>query len=80
MNLCFSLYGKADSCYYTASLPVVHIEPVFEGLNAEESFRSLFRALCAAIDIDASRMLYRRLSENPLPCAGSSRRDSHEED
>ena len=80
MNLCFSLYGKSESCYYTASLPVVHIEPVFEGLNPEESFRSLFRALCTAIDIDASRMLYRRLSENPLPCTGSSRRDSREDD
>ena len=78
MNL--SLYGKSESCYYTASLPVVHIEPVFEGLNPEESFRSLFRALCTAIDIDASRMLYRRLSENPLPCTGSSRRDSREDD
>lgn len=80
MSLCFPYYGKSELCYYTASLPVVHIEPVFEGLNVEESFRSLFRALCVAMDIDASRALYKRLTENPLPYTGYSRRDSREED
>lgn len=66
MELCLPYYPKEDICYYTAALPVVHVEPVFAGLNQEEAYRSLFRAVCTAIDIDASRLSYRRLTENPL--------------
>lgn len=83
MEICLPFYAKEDICYYTAALPVVHLEPVFAGLNQEEAFRSLFRAACTAMDIDASRSLYRRLTENPLPYASqsaSARKEMREED
>lgn len=55
-----------ECCYYTAALPVIHVEPVFGGLDREGAFRSLLNSVYLAMDIDASRQMYRKLTENPL--------------
>lgn len=80
MELVFVHCPKEDCCYHTASLPVVHVEPVFGGNDVESAFRSVYRALCMAADIDAARQQYRKLTENPLGYhAVSYRRDGHED-
>lgn len=79
MEQVFERYPKEDCCYYTASLPIVHVEPVFGG-NVESAFRSVFRALCMAADIDAARQQNRKLTEDPLGYhAVSYKRDAHED-
>ena len=80
MEKVFDACPKEDCCYYTAGLPIVHIETVFGSGNAEEAFRSLFRALCTAVDIVAARQQNAKLNENPLGYhAASYKRDGHEE-
>lgn len=80
MELVFEHCPKEDSCYYTASLPIVYVEPVFGGNNVESAFRSVYRALCMAADIDAARQQNRKLTENPLGYhAVSYKRDAHED-
>lgn len=75
----FDTCPKEECCYYTASSPVLHLEPIWENFDAEKAFRSLFRAVCRAIDIDAARQQYRKLTENPLGYhIASSRREMRE--
>ena len=73
---------REDMCYFTASLPVIHIETMPVGDDLDEAFRSLFRAVCLAMDMDAARQQNRLLNENPLRYANyrSSRRDGRDDD
>lgn len=80
METVFDSCPKEDGCYYTAGLPIVHLEPIFGGTGTENAFRSLFRAVCMAVDIDAARQQNGKLAENPLGYhAASYRRDGREE-
>ena len=66
MEMCIEGRPLEDMCYFTASLPVVHIEPMAANGNLDTAFRGLFRAVCLAMDIDAARQQNRLLAENPL--------------
>ena len=80
METVFDSCPKEDCCYYTAGLPIVHLEPIFGGTGPEDAFRSLFRAVCLAVDIDAARQQNGKLTENPLGYhAASYRRDGRED-
>lgn len=80
MEMVFDSCPKEDSCYYTAGLPIIYMEPVFDGSGVEAAFRSLFRAVCMAVDIDSARQQNWKLMENPLGYhAASYRRDNREE-
>lgn len=79
-EMAFDILPKEDCCYYTAGLPIVHVEPVFGNGDTESAFRAVFRALCTGVDLDAARQQNMKLTENPLGYhAASYRRDSREE-
>lgn len=61
-------FGTERLCAYTAGLPFVHMEPVYEsGQTAlETAVRCAMRALFETQDICRARGLYARLTENPL--------------
>lgn len=82
MEMRLSQLPKSECCYYTAALPVIHVEPVFSNLDPDMVFRSLMRAVYLTIDIDNNRQLYRQLTENPLKYNTSvhSRRESKEKE
>lgn len=73
-EMVFDTCPKEECCYYTASSPVIHLEPVWDNFDTESAFRSLFRTVCRAIDMDAARQQYRKLTENPLGYQHSSSR------
>ena len=52
------------------------------GDDLDTAFRSMFRAVCLAMDMDAARQQNRLLNENPLRYANyrSSRRDGRDDD
>ncbi|MCM1169755.1 MAG: 4-hydroxythreonine-4-phosphate dehydrogenase PdxA [Bacteroides sp.] len=80
MEKVFDFCPKEDCCYFTAGLPIVHLEPIFGTTVVEDAFRSVFRAVCMAVDIDAARIQNRKLTENPLGYhAASYRRDGRED-
>lgn len=62
----FDTCPKEECCYYTASSPVIHLEPIWDNFDTERAFRSLFRTICRAVDMDAARQQYRKLTENPV--------------
>ncbi len=82
MEMCIENRPREDMCYFTASLPVIHLEPMLIGNDLDVSFRALFRAVCLAMDMDAARQQNRLLAENPLGYSvmRPGRRDSKEED
>lgn len=82
MEMCLSNLPMSECCYYTASLPVIHIEPVFSNMDGDIVFSSLMKSVFLAIDIDANRQMFKKLNENPLKysISGHSRRESKEED
>lgn len=65
-EMVFDTCPKEECCYYTASSPVIHLEPIWDNFDTERAFRSLFRAICRAIDMDVARQQYRKLTENPV--------------
>ena len=82
MEMCIENRPREDMCYFTASLPVTHLEPMLIGNDLDVSFRALFRAVCLAMDMDAARQQNRLLAENPLGYSvmRPGRRDNKEED
>lgn len=82
MEMCIENRRREDMCYFTASLPVIHIETMPVGDDLETAFRSLFRAVCLAMDMDAARQQNRLLNESPLGYAScrANRRDVKDDD
>lgn len=76
----FNIFHKEECCYYTAGLPVVHVEPIFPNNDTETAFHAVFNAVCTAVDIDAARQQNMLLSEDSLGYGTPSyHNDSHEE-
>ena len=83
MEMCIENRRREDMCYFTASLPVIHIETMpVAGDDLDTAFRSMFRAVCLAMDMDAARQQNRLLTENPLGYASyrSNRRENKDDD
>lgn len=83
MEMCIENRRREDMCYFTASLPVIHIETMpVAGDDLDTAFRSMFRAVCLAMDMDAARQQNRLLTENPLGYANyrSNRRENKDDD
>lgn len=67
-------YYKSDRvCAYTAGLPFIHLEPTYsiDSTPLDQAALNVAQAFYYAIDIERSKNLYARLTENQLICGAS---------